>query len=191
MLKKWRGAGCVWWKYTCAFPRVQKLVCLKWNSWFLKIREQHITDLQTAALTVESIFVKPVNAGWKPGRKQRIQVNRVLLWKCEMWKMLQNHYSVWLAVSAFVWQQLMARYQDCWEVIEAWTPVRPCISRIKIHCNIIISHISIQTLSVAENLSYFSRCWCYSELCFIFANINKDLLFSYCFMLFLYWRVLM
>ena len=33
---------------------------------------------------------------------------------------------------------------------------------------------------------FFSRYWYYSEFCFIFANINKELLSSCCFMLFIF-----
>ena len=51
------------------FPRVQQLVCSDWHSWSLERRERHIKDFQAAALTVEQIFVKPVNIGRKPSRQ--------------------------------------------------------------------------------------------------------------------------
>ena len=54
----------------------------------------------------------------------------------------------------------------------------PCapISRMTIHRNILISRILIQTLTMLI----------LQGICFISANINKELLFSYRFMLFIF-----
>ena len=49
---------------------------------------------------------------------------------------------------------------------------------------ILIVDICIQTLLEVKDIYYFLRCW--YELCFILANINKELPFSYWLLLYIY-----
>ena len=44
-----------------------------WHSWTPERRERHINDFRAAAPTPEQTFVKPVNAGRKPGYQLRMR----------------------------------------------------------------------------------------------------------------------
>ena len=51
----------------------QKLVFSNMTSWTPERRERHINDFRAAVPTLAQTFVKPVNAGRKPGHQLRMQ----------------------------------------------------------------------------------------------------------------------